>query len=233
MGKVIIQDYTCKKPITMIGKEAGVCWGADVSDDSKNYKRGINCLESQHGRTWEYPDVYMILDGYSAKVVREWYTHIGGLPTRLQASTRYIDYKNFEYVIPRSIQNNEDAETIYNTAIDTIRYALNALEESGIPREDVSMLLPLSMKTKIVCKHNFRNLADMSGQRMCSRAYWEYRKLFNDVYMALSEYSEEWKYLAEHYFKPKCEKIGYCPEKKSCGRVKKFPLDNVNDNKTE
>lgn len=27
MGKVIVQDYTYKKPITMIGVEAGICWG--------------------------------------------------------------------------------------------------------------------------------------------------------------------------------------------------------------
>ena len=92
MGTVIIQEkYTTKTPITMIGEEAGICWGADTSDGLKNYKRGIDCLESGHGRTFEYPDVYIILDGYSARVIREWYTHIGGSPTRLQASTRYID----------------------------------------------------------------------------------------------------------------------------------------------
>ena len=27
MGKITIQNYTCKHPITMIGFEAGICWG--------------------------------------------------------------------------------------------------------------------------------------------------------------------------------------------------------------
>ena len=81
MGKVIVQDYTYKKPITMIGVEAGICWGANTSNDEKNYLRGIDCLESGHGRTFEFPDVYLTLEGYSARVIREWYTHIGGLPT--------------------------------------------------------------------------------------------------------------------------------------------------------
>ena len=95
---VIIQDFTYKYPIQMIGAEAGVCYGSDITDKDKNYKRGIDCLENQHGRTWEFPDVYMVLDEYSARVFREWYTHIGGAPTRLQASTRYIDYqKGFDY----------------------------------------------------------------------------------------------------------------------------------------
>ena len=38
MGKVIIQDFTTKNPISMIGVEAGVCWGADTSNQEKNYK---------------------------------------------------------------------------------------------------------------------------------------------------------------------------------------------------
>lgn len=222
MGQVIIQDYTTKNPITMIGKEAGVCWGADIADDFKNYRRGLDCLSSEHGRTWEFPDVYMILDGYSARVIREWYTHIGCLPTRLQASTRYIDYtKNggFDYVIPKSIQNNEAALVKYQSLMRRINEDCASLEkEYGIPREDSAMCLPFGMSTKVVCKHNFRNLVDMSRQRMCNRAYWEYRNIMNDLVKALSDYSEEWEYLVSHYFMPKCEKYGYCAEKKSCGR---------------
>ena len=46
MGSVMIQNYTCKNPITMIGFEAGICWGADTADEKKNYRRGLDCLES-------------------------------------------------------------------------------------------------------------------------------------------------------------------------------------------
>ena len=34
-GKITIQNYTCKNPITMIGFEAGICWGADTADEKK------------------------------------------------------------------------------------------------------------------------------------------------------------------------------------------------------
>lgn len=80
------------------------------------------------------------------------------------------------------------------------------------------MLLPLGMSTKIVDKRNLRNLIDMSHQRMCTRAYWEYRELFRDICDALSKVSDEWAYLVENYFVPKCELTGWCEEKKSCGR---------------
>lgn len=35
MGNVIILEETTKNPITLIGKRAGVCWGADITSDEK------------------------------------------------------------------------------------------------------------------------------------------------------------------------------------------------------
>lgn len=222
MGKIIIQEETTKYPITLIGKEAGICWGADTTDQEKNYKRGLDCLASGHGRTWEYPQIYMILDGYSAKVIREFYTHIGGASSRLQASTRYIKYqKGFDYITPPSIARNGEAYEIYQEAMNQILYNMQRLDELGIPKEDSSMLLPLGMETKVVCRMNARTAIDMSHQRLCTRAYWEYRKLMYDLMEELSELSEEWKYLVDNYFKPKCEVMGFCTEKYCCGRKPK------------
>lgn len=218
MGKVTILPETTKKPITMIGQMAGVCWGTDTSDDEKNYKRGWDCITSGHGRTLEFVNVEMVLDGYSARVIREWYTHIGGTPTRLQASTRYIDYSQFEYVLPESIAKDEQAKRLYKETMWQIREAVMALEGHELPREDIAMLLPLGMTTRIVDKRNLRNLIDMSRQRMCNRAYWEFRRLFEDVCVALCEYSPEWQIIVSTYFEPKCKVLGYCPEKHGCGK---------------
>lgn len=223
MGRIIILEETTKKPLTLMGQRAGVCWGGDITDAEKNYKRGLDCLESGHGRVMEYVNVEMVLEGYSARVIREWYTHIGGAPTRLQASTRYIKYDNFEYVIPEKIKKNEEALKKYNEMMSNISSTCKYLEEElAIPREDAAMLLPLGMSTKVVDKRNLRNLVDMSRQRMCNRAYWEYRVMFNDICKALSELSDEWKYIVDTYFVPKCDVTGVCTEKKSCGRVKKL-----------
>lgn len=222
MGKITILEETTRNPISLMGQRAGVCWGADITNAEKNYKRGLDCLTSGHGRVMEYVNVEMVIDGYSARVIREWYTHLGGAPTRLQASTRYINYDNFEYTLPPKIAAKPEAAEKYTEMMKNISDTCRYLEEEcGIPREDAAMLLPLGMSTKIVDKRNLRNLVDMSGQRMCTRAYWEYRRLFNDICRALSERSQEWKYIVDNYFKPKCEKAGYCTEKKSCGRMPK------------
>lgn len=223
MGTITILPETTKYPITLIGERAGVCWGADITNKEKNYKRGMDCILANHGRTLEFVNVEMIIDGYSARVIREYYTHIGSMPSRLQASTRYIDYedKSFSYICPPSILNNEEGRKIYFDAMDNIQESLRKLSALDLPREDIAMLLPLGMTTKIVDKRNLRNLVDMSHQRMCTRAYWEYRILFNDICKALSEISDEWSWVVDNLFVPKCEQLGYCTEKKGCGRKEK------------
>lgn len=221
MGRIIVLPETSERPITLIGARAGVCWGADVSDAEKNYKRGLDCIRSGHGRTFEFVNVELVLEGYSARVIREWYTHIGGAPTRLQASTRYIDYADFAYVTPPRIERSPEAKAVYDEAMQRIAEAGRALEALGIPREDSAMLLPLGMETKIVDKRNLRSYMDMSRQRMCTRAYHEYRTLFSDILAALSDYSEEWRLLVAAEMMPKCDALGYCPERYSCGRKPK------------
>lgn len=217
MGKITILPETTIDPISLMGRRAGICWGADITDSEKNYKRGLDCIKSNHGRVFEFVNIEAIIEGYSARVIREWYTHIGGSPTRLQSSTRYVNYDNFEYIMPKTVQTKEQ-KTWYNNAIDTISQALKNLEERGVKREDAAMLLPLGMATKIVDKRNVRNVISMAEQRMCSRAYWEYRELFNEYIKQLKLYSEEWATLIPMVMKPKCDVLGYCPEKYSCGR---------------
>ena len=225
MGKITILPETTKNPISLIGQRAGVCWNADTSDSVKNYKRGMDCILANHGRTLEFVNVEMIIDGYSAKVIREFYTHIGGSPSRLQASTRYINYSKgdgFSYTTPPSIEKNKDALSEWKSFMSGINFEIqNLIDKHNIPVEDATMLLPLAYSTKMVDKRNLRSFVDMSRQRMCTRAYWEYRRLFNDICNALREYSCEWEWIVDNLFKPKCDVFGYCTEKKSCGRKDK------------
>ena len=222
MGKVIIDEATPKNPIALAGKMVGPCYGSDTSDDEKNYKRGKNCILDNHGRVFEYMTVWFTLDGYSAKTMREFYTHIGGAPTRTQASTRYISYKGFDYVIPPSIQRNDKALKKYIGCMENIAQTTKELqEECGIKAEDANMVLPLGMTTVVSCHFNVRTLIEMSHQRLCNRAYWEFRELMKDIMDALYDYSEEWGYLVDTFFKPKCDVYGYCTEKFGCGKYPK------------
>jgi thymidylate synthase (FAD) len=223
---ITVQEFTTKNPISIIGYEAGVCWGADIEDEAKNHKRGIDCINANHGRTLEFAEVYLTIDKYSARVMRELYTHIGGAPTRLQASTRYIDYGDFAYITPPKIGAFDKAKDVYNRVMNEIKKGSKELQALGIPKEDIANLYPLGMESKMVLRTNLRNLIDMSHQRMCNRAYWEFRRMMNDIVEALDNYSPEWHELVSmNVFQPKCDVYGYCTETKSCGRKEKKKND--------
>lgn len=218
----VLTHRTTPDPLTCMGEMAGVCWGADTSDPKKNYKRGLSCLKANHGRVLEYAQVYMILHDSSIKVFRDYYTHIGGDPTRLQDSTRRKDMTtDFKYITPHTIAANPEALKIFTDQMESARQAEIKLEKLGIPREDASGVLPLETDSTICVRTNLRQLIDMSHQRMCTKAYWEFREIMDDMIKQLRVISDEWKYIVDNYFVPKCEVLGYCPEDKSCGRKPK------------
>lgn len=218
-----IKKYTTEYPLQMIGELSGICWGANTEDIEKNIKRAWDCIDSGHERTEEFPDIYMVIDGYSAKCLRELYTHIGGAPTRLQESTRYIDYekKGVPVITPPSILNNNSASEVWFETIEHIKDGMSKLKVLGIPNEDLTNLLPLAYQSKMVWKVNLRTLVHFMQKRCCTRSYHEIRNLCNEIRKELSSYSEEWEQLVKALFVPECEFFGYCREKKSCGRKPK------------
>lgn len=217
MIKII--NYT-QNPLTFIGQCVGNCYGSDTTDTIKNYKRGKECVESGHGRVLEYADIIVEISGYSARVIRELGRHVIGT-TYTQESTRYINYKNFDYYIPDKIKNNPKALDVYNNFMSIVSDTYKQLIELGIPKEDVGNILSLGMNTKIVLKINARALEHLFAVRECTRAYKEFRDLMKEFRLEINKLDEEWKWLADNIFKVQCAKNGYCSEKFSCGRYPK------------
>lgn len=220
MGKITILPQTTKDPLQLIGTTSAVCYNADISNKEKNIKRALDCIHSGHGRVLEWPNVEVIVEGFSAKMMREAMRHIVGTSV-LQASTRYIDYeKGFDVITPPSIEGNNEAMDVWCKAISDIKMAMGALKALGVPKEDYTNLLPLAYQSKMIWKVNLRTLVNFMNLRTCSRAYWEIREFANMLKKALMEYSPEWKIICKELFVPKCDAVGYCTEAKCCGRHK-------------
>jgi len=197
-----------------MGECASLCW-----DSPPSPQIGIDCIESNHGRVLEFPDVIVEINGYSARMIRELYTKIIGV-TRLQASTRYIQYGEFDYYIPKSIQTNDYAYEEYIQFMYNVKNTYNHLLELGIPKQDIANILPLAMHSKIVLKINARAIIEMSLTRLCNRALKEYRDFMVELIEVVSNIDNEWDKIMS-YAKPKCEVYGRCDEKNSCGKVGK------------
>lgn len=244
MIKIINID---KNPISLIGKNAAVCYGKPIDTVmgeycKSDYKRGLACIKSGHGRALEYAAVNVEVSGYSARCIREVYTHIVGT-TRLQESTRYINMSDFGYFMPDSIRNNPKAHMLYVNLMDTVKATYEQLRECDIPVEDCANVIPLAYNSRIAFKINVRSLLHLAEERMCNRAYHEIRGFVTEFKKALYSYGDvnndiEWQEIAL-MMKPKCQNLGYCPEKKGCGRwpskdeAKKVLLDFAMSNKKD
>lgn len=212
--RITILNGTTKNPLQTIGERAGICWCGNISDKDKNIKRAVDCIKSGHGRVLEYVSIEFVVEDISARAARELYTHIAGGPTRLQASTRYITYDNFEYYTPTE---KPELKKLYDEAMESAAHYYRLLQEEGLSKEDAANLLPLGMMTRVVLKTNLRMIDNLMGQRLCTRAYKEMRNFANLLREELSCIDSEWNQVAKNMFVPKCKKTGYCTEAKCCG----------------
>lgn len=235
---ITVLEYT-KEPLKVMGNAASICYDSielqDILAGTKIKKaKGIakHCLKSGHDRIAEFGDVTFILDLYSARCIRQLYTHVIGV-SKVQQSTRYVEYDdvNFGYYTPNAINKNEKAKAIYDGCMANILDSYIKLIEMGIKEEDAGNLLPLGQHTRITCKINVRALEHMFSVRDCSRTYEEFRKLMKELRGVLSSLDEDWKYLCDEYFKVKCLKKGFCEERECCGlRPTKSEIDIVIQN---
>lgn len=213
--KIEILEYT-KRPLNRIGENASYCYDTKLKDDEHAMRIAKHCINSGHGRNLEFADVTLKIT-CSARCAREFYTHIGGSPTRVQASTRYITYNNFDYFTPEF--NNEKVEKEYHKIMDIIQDFYGLMKDYDMPNDITGYVLPLAMETTFVWKGNIRTLENMFNQRLCYRALKEYRELMKELKKQLSELDDEWKWISDKLFVPKCVKQGVCYENN-----KKCPL---------
>lgn len=231
--KLTLVGDTTEHPLQKIGSVAGVCWGANTDDTQKNVNRAISCIESDHGRVLEWVNVEILIEGMSARCMREVGRHCVGT-SYLQSSTRYVDESNFKYYTPPSCQKDGVRE-VYEKGMKQVAEFYGELIELGVPREDAANALPLGMDSKVVWKINLRSLVNFMNKRLCSRALLEIRQFANELRSMLMGRNVEWMWICENLFVPSCErykflnkKMCFCIEKKGCGRhkyIKDFTLD--------
>lgn len=138
-----------------------------------------------------------------------------------QKSQRYVQEKGqFEYLIPPTIEKNPELKQKFEDFMGEISKKYLEFTEAGIPAEDARAVLPNACSTSMVVSTNLRELIHVANLRLCSRAQYEIRMLVKAMCEALVE-QEPW---LKEYLVPKCDKLGFCDEDKSCGRRKKLDV---------
>ena len=134
-----------------------------------------------------------------------------------QKSQRYVREKEqFEYIIPPTINAKNDLKNDFEDFMKSIFEKYQQFIDAGIPAEDARAILPNATATAMTASLNLREMIHLANLRLCSRAQYEIRLLVKAMCEELIK-SEPW---LKDYLVPKCERLGFCDEDKSCGRTK-------------
>jgi thymidylate synthase (FAD) len=182
-----------KNPISFIGECSSICYNSSNDDKEKVFNRGLMCIKQNHGETSEFVDLIFETDEYSARCLRELLRH--RITTKLQASTRYVNYDNMDYYIPDSIRQNEKAWEIYEIFMENVKETYKKLLNFKVPKEDVANILPLGMKSKVIFKCTLREWIHICSKRGNKPALLEIQDLVRNVNDELIKIDDEWKTL--------------------------------------
>ena len=131
-------------------------------------------------------------------------------------SQRYVDQSSREYVMPATIQNNDDLRDMYAETISSLDKIYEQFIRRGVPKEDARYLLPQAITTDLIMTMNARELGHFFSLRCCNRAQDEIRLLADEMLKLLvKEFPELFKNSG-----PGCIR-GACPEARPCGHPRK------------
>jgi thymidylate synthase (FAD) len=184
-----------------------------------------NIVASGHQSPLEHVKFTFAIEGVSRALTHQLVRH--RIASFSQQSQRYVKEKDFDYILPPSIERNPQAKDEFEKLMTAIQQSYTKLlmflgqdNLSGeAANQDARFALPQAAETKIVVSMNCRELLHFFQHRCCSRAQWEIRQLANKMLKVCAEKLPA--VFADAG--AKCEALGYCPEgeKFCCG---KYPL---------
>jgi len=139
------------------------------------------------------------------------------------------------WLIERYAPDAQRARYKWDKAIREVGRSYTDLVNAGMPAEDARGLMPTNILTRVNYITNLRGLLDHAGNRLCTQAQFEWRKVFAQIAQAIREYkplenaygagldedtlaglpildaSDRWQFEAiAELLKPVCYQIGKC-----------------------
>lgn len=166
-----------EKVIEIAGRTAYLSYEKMEDEDStKNFirmiiKRGHESVLEHAYATFRIAEVSR---AFSHQLVRH------RIASYTQQSQRYVNERNFHYVIPKTISESKFYGE-YIELIDSIRFLYEKMQKGGIPNEDARFILPNGCHTTIVMSANFREWRHFIKLRTSPHAQWEIRRVAKKI----------------------------------------------------
>ncbi len=187
-------------------------------------------VENDYTSALEHISFTFDISGISIALSRELLEH--RIASHTARSTRYNIEKNFNYVIPSIIKNDEELLSMFRNAMEVARemYAkiYDRMIEKGYKkseaREVARYVLPMAAHTHYIWTINARSLINFLGLRLCKRASPEIRELAQKIYdIVVKIYPEIFENIGCRGYT-----IGLCPENEArpsdCPFIDKIPV---------
>lgn len=215
-------------------------WLASVSADYEPTLAGghervaRHCINSTHGTPTRAMRFVFEISEVSRAFSHEFVRHELGL-AKVQRSQRYVSEDGFGFVTPKGLMdirclvtvpiyndegffiNNVDTWLTFNQFQGIVRQMYEGYVAQGAKPEDARYALTNATFTKIRVSFDWEGLENFCMRRRCLRAQWEIREVAD---LIVAEIAKEDHLLAERLTAP-CDKHGYCPEEKGCGKAPK------------
>ncbi len=225
--KVMLVSYS-PEPEKTVSAAARLCYSPTDAEgllskvegnDQRDFLEKLTAVG--HLSPVEHASFTFVVEGISRACSHQLVRH--RLASYSQQSQRYVNEKEFDYLMPPSIQEDGEMRALFEKTMKDIQqsysYFADRLVQKGYStesaREDARFVLPNATETKIMITMNARELLNFFRQRLCNRAQWEIRAM---AYAMLKLV----KPIAPTIFRhsgPPCVK-GKCPEgSRTCGKI--------------
>lgn len=180
MRKIEILQITpnAEKLIEQIGR---VCYASEHLTTEFSHKKFIkNLIEKGHESVLEHAIATFHITGISRACAQQLTRH--RIASMTMRSQRYCKENEFEFYIPQSIKEKNDATRgVYRHSMEVVRRVYDILIESGIKPEDARMVLPNACHTQITTTMNFRELRHFFNMRCDKHAQEEIRMMAKEM----------------------------------------------------
>jgi len=134
-----------------------------------------HCIKMGHLSPIEHASFTFLIEGISRVTSHQLVRH--RIASYSQQSQRAIGLKDANFVIPPSVEGNEEAKRVFDEVINVAKRGYEALVKLGIPKEDARYIIPQAVKTSIVVTMNARELLHFFNLRLARDAQWEIRMM--------------------------------------------------------
>ena len=159
-----------------IGAMAGICYGSDTNDVTKNIKRAAKCADDGHLATLRFAHAVFHVSGIS-RVCSHQFVRSKHLDF-LQRSQRYCKENNTSFTYPSLPEELEDE---FMNHLVRSQFLYNELIDKGVKKEDARFVLPEATHTELVVVGNLQAWLDFIKLRADKHAQWEIREVAKQI----------------------------------------------------